>query len=615
MRLLNVKTLKLEDFLSDRKRPKYAILSHTWLEEEVLFNHIETLELSALEKLKGFAKVKGSCARAQADGYNYIWIDTCCIDKSSSAELTEAINSMWSWYRQSDICYAFISDTKKGDKNSFRKSRWFKRGWTLQELIAPDKFKFYDQDWEDLGGRVTMAPILSEITGIDENVLSRNHQVGHTHDIQPGNLLCAVCGVPTSIDEILRNICVASKMSWSANRETTRGEDRSYSLLGLFGVNMSLLYGEGEAAAWVRLLNEVIRKTRDQSVLAFDYIPIKKYQNGKLLQISRGPAGGGIYAENAKRFATNIKLFSSRSSKTMGLVTGDLVLDIWLCPLVPKDANNSFLRSAYKDIYIGLLDCYTSGDSLAWPAIILKSITGAENKFTRKHGILLKIDMHEPPSLKTCRALKDAGTEDLIVRDMTYNLSKADLRRITIVDDESEIEFMTSLNSAIKPLQVMPVDQPNGLHYKLDSSYPKSQSGCIEKIPVFWSVQQQNIMGMAIFSDNNRLPFMVTWGPHRGEQAWCKLFTLSKVDSSNYESQKETLARTLRSKAWDDHKSLQLEYFNVNRKTVCDIDAVAFGNVYVSVKIQEVKALDREIWQLQIQIRLIGQNRGSEKND
>ncbi|KAI0455732.1 heterokaryon incompatibility protein-domain-containing protein [Xylaria acuta] len=286
MRLLNVKTLQLEDFSLIKKRPKYAILSHTWLKEEVLFHHIESLERSALEKLKGFAKVRDSCAQAQADGYDYIWIDTCCIDKSSSAELSEAINSMWAWYRQSDICYGFLADVKGNDTKLLYKSRWFKRGWTLQELIAPDNFKF------ELGRRERLVSLVSNITGIDENILSRNLKPGHAHDIQPRNSLCAVCGLPESIDEILRNISVASKMSWSAKRETTRSEDRSYSLLGLFGVNMPLLYGEGEAAAWKRLLDEVIKKSNDQSVFAFDYSAEDDYDTNA--EMPGYLSGGGI---------------------------------------------------------------------------------------------------------------------------------------------------------------------------------------------------------------------------------------------------------------------------------------------------------------------------------
>ncbi|KAI0150144.1 HET-domain-containing protein [Xylariaceae sp. FL1272] len=249
MRLLHVRTLELEDFLSAKGRPKYAILSHTWHEGEVLFAHVESLRHTELEKLKGFAKVKASCTQAQSDGYEYIWIDTCCIDKSSSAELSEAINSMWAWYRESDVCYAFLADVNKGDEKSVRRSRWFQRGWTLQELIAPERLRFFDKNWSEMDDRIRMAPLLSQITGIDQDVLSRNHRRGHIH-------------------AILRKTSVSIKMSWSAHRETTRGEDKSYCLLGLFGLNMPLLYGEGESSAWVRLLTEIMRRTKEQSILA-----------------------------------------------------------------------------------------------------------------------------------------------------------------------------------------------------------------------------------------------------------------------------------------------------------------------------------------------------------
>ncbi|KAI0857801.1 heterokaryon incompatibility protein-domain-containing protein [Xylaria cubensis] len=441
MRLLNVKTLKLEDFLSIKKRPKYAILSHTWLEEEVLFHHINNLERPALDELKGFAKVKDSCARAQADGYDYIWIDTCCIDKSSSAELSEAINSMFTWYRQSAICYGFLADVKGNDTKSLYKSRWFKRGWTLQELIAPDNFIFvsvtlfkemghavtnfealeaapksknvdrsqYDMKWQELGRRERMANLVSNITGIDENILSRNLKTNHAHDIQPRNSLCAVCGLPESIDEILRNISVASKMSWSAKRETTRGEDRSYSLLGLFGVNMPLLYGEGEAAAWKRLLDEVIKKSNDQSVFAFDYSAEAGYEYTST-GMSVVPSGGGIYAQNARRYTKNIQLPSSRPSRTMGFIAGDLVLEIWLCPLIPKDPSKWTVRKTYRDTFAGLLECKVIGDSLAWPVILVKPIAGSDNKFIRMPSNLLKVDMQGPPTFKACREPKRGET-------------------------------------------------------------------------------------------------------------------------------------------------------------------------------------------------------------
>ncbi|TGJ85451.1 hypothetical protein E0Z10_g3331 [Xylaria hypoxylon] len=553
MRLLNVKTLKLEDFLSDKKRPKYAILSHTWLEEEVLFHHVENLERAALEKLKGFAKVKDSCTQAQTDGYDYIWIDTCCIDKSSSAELSEAINSMWTWYRQSDMCYGFLSDVKRNDTKFLYKSRWFRRGWTLQELIAPDNFKF------------------------DHSTTRTGENWVDVSNWQAWNSLCAVCGLPESIDEILRSISVASKMSWSARRETTRIEDRSYSLLGLFGVNLPLLYGEGEAAAWRRLLDEVIKKSNDQSVFAFDYYA--DYLTETVLQIKNPGTtnllpGGGIYAESARRYTKNIQLPSSRSSRTMGLVAGDLVLEIWLCPLVPKDPSKWIMRKTYGDTFAGLLECKVIGDPLAWPVIFVKPITGTDNKFIRMPSNLLKIDMQGLPTFKACREPEKGETIKLgpIADDCTYDITKAKLRRITIVDYEPEGHMVNTINHITKPLQIMPISQPGNSHYKLDSSYPESQNGNIGTIPVFWG---QDFMGMAIFSNDNRSPFVATWGPgpSQDERPWCKLFTLGKADPSKYVSQKHDLARTIRHSAWEEqeHKSLRLEDFKINYKSKLSI--------------------------------------------
>lgn len=139
MRLINVETLKLDEFLGD-KIPPYAILSHTWGkgEEELSFRDIETGNIEKAGKIK----LKGCCEQAKRDDLQYVWIDTCCINKDSSRELEEAINSMFRWYREASICYAYLSDVSSGDnswdpESKFFSSRWFRRGWTLQELLAP----------------------------------------------------------------------------------------------------------------------------------------------------------------------------------------------------------------------------------------------------------------------------------------------------------------------------------------------------------------------------------------------------------------------------------------------------------------------------------------------
>ncbi|KAH7923793.1 HET-domain-containing protein [Leucogyrophana mollusca] len=240
MRLLNTRTLKLEE---PQGEFEYAILSHVWGDEEVEFHDID----EPYGKKKGYAKVANCCAQALEDGYQYVWIDTCCIDKSSSAELSEAINSMYRWYADAHMCYAYLEDVPSdedpaGELSDFRRSKWFKRGWTLQEGIAPRRVEFFAEDWVKIGSKDTLSSIVAAITGVDEGVLLRT--------------------LP------LTEVSVAKKMSWASRRETTRVEDRAYSLMGIFGVHMPLIYGEGENA-FIRLQHEIMRNSNDQSIFAW----------------------------------------------------------------------------------------------------------------------------------------------------------------------------------------------------------------------------------------------------------------------------------------------------------------------------------------------------------
>ena len=244
MRLINTSTMKMEEFISSPDR-RFAVLSHTWGEEEVSFQQYATPEARSMA---GYRKIERSCALALRSGFFYLWIDTCCIDKSSSAELSEAINSMYRWYRDAGVCYVHLSDMKRcedygsiGSTNfqMLQACRWFTRGWTLQELLAPRDVEFYDQDWVLIGTKRTMWSLLSKITGI-----------------KPGHLWKS------------QEASVAQKMSWAANRQTTRTEDLAYSLLGLFSVNMPLLYGEGEKA-FKRLQYEILQSTNDESIFAW----------------------------------------------------------------------------------------------------------------------------------------------------------------------------------------------------------------------------------------------------------------------------------------------------------------------------------------------------------
>ncbi|KAI2773946.1 HET-domain-containing protein [Daldinia loculata] len=271
MRLLNTTSFHLEEFIGEFK-PPYAILSHTWGDGEVLFQDVENHQDSIWKQKRGFKKVEDTCYRAKLDGYKYIWIDTCCIDKSSSAELSESINSMFAWYESASVCYAFLEDIR--DLADFPISRWLTRGWTLQELIAPHDVRFYNKYWELLGDRYTLSPQIAERTGIDMDILTLNHTVNNKpwkeHVKDDYSRRCKSCDVEIdSVSSIFGNYCVAQKMRWASLRQTTRAEDMAYCLLGIFDVHMALIYGEGIREAFRRLQEEILKRSDDQSILAW----------------------------------------------------------------------------------------------------------------------------------------------------------------------------------------------------------------------------------------------------------------------------------------------------------------------------------------------------------
>jgi len=254
MRLINVHTLQVELV---HPINAYAILSHTWLDGEVTMEDLSPTDGSfpaAARAKLGWNKIAKACAQAQLDGFDHVWVDTCCIDKTSSAELSEAINSMFRWYRNAAVCYSFLADvvapslgtsgaSSMGEMLS--RSRWFTRGWTLQELVAPRVQRFYDANWNLLGTKEDLVEVIAEITRIPSLVL--------------------VEASATS----LAQFTVAQKMSWAARRITTREEDMSYCLLGIFDINLPLLYGEGGERAFLRLQEEIARRCDDDSIFAW----------------------------------------------------------------------------------------------------------------------------------------------------------------------------------------------------------------------------------------------------------------------------------------------------------------------------------------------------------
>ncbi|KXJ96508.1 heterokaryon incompatibility protein-domain-containing protein [Microdochium bolleyi] len=307
MRLLNTTTITFTDW-EVTEVPPYAILSHVWGEDEVLYHDI--IKKTAQAKKAGYDKVFNTCQQARRDGYEWAWIDSCCINKTDGVELSEAINSMYKWYQRADICYAYLVDVEllnplalepnpvwqgeaearrkqprwsfyeinysnwdiEGDPvtevaprwqwtsaapeggsrtgnrtqeaheflDSLARSNWFRRGWTLQELIAPPQVVFYNKTWIEIGTRKSLKEHVATIAGIEVSAL--------------------LGGV-----QILRKLPAALKMSWASNRYTTKVEDMAYCLLGIFDITMPLLYGEG-AKAMIRLQELIFLQTEDYSL-------------------------------------------------------------------------------------------------------------------------------------------------------------------------------------------------------------------------------------------------------------------------------------------------------------------------------------------------------------
>jgi hypothetical protein len=233
-----------KDYIGNEETPAYAILSHTWGEQEVAFkelkNHNNAEDADA--KLKGgYQKIFFCAQQAKRDGLDHFWVDTCCIDKSNNTELSEAINSMFRWYQNAARCYVYLSDvennTLDGDgESAFKQSRWFTRGWTLQELLAPQLVEFFSKGGARLGDKESLKHTICEVTGIPLEALSGSR---------------------------VSEFNVAERFSWAEKRQTTREEDGAYCLLGIFGIYMSLIYGEGKGNAIKRLQKKLRESSED----------------------------------------------------------------------------------------------------------------------------------------------------------------------------------------------------------------------------------------------------------------------------------------------------------------------------------------------------------------
>jgi hypothetical protein len=273
MWLIDVDTYKLVEFFSP---PRYAILSHRWGDEEVSFEEMMTLD-DMIRSKKGFIKIQHTVNQAKTDNLHWAWVDACCIDKKSSAELSEAINSMYRWYNEAAVCYVYLSDVLPS--GHWYQSEWFTRSWTLQELIAPRYAVFYNHDWVRVGEKGNS--VVSSKTFTEYQVWNDNDRV----------MLSRITGIPYDClfgPKSIRAYSLGQRMSWAARRTCSRVEDTAYSLLGLFDINMPLLYGEREKA-FQRLQEEILKTTDDHSILAWTHSSNRQWPKNVSV-LARSPA-------------------------------------------------------------------------------------------------------------------------------------------------------------------------------------------------------------------------------------------------------------------------------------------------------------------------------------
>ncbi|KAM0426088.1 hypothetical protein ACHAPT_008719 [Fusarium lateritium] len=526
MRLLHTKSLKLKYFVDD-EIPPYAILSHRWEAEEILFEDIQT---EHWPRKKGLDKVKKACRQASADGLEYIWIDTCCIDKRSSAELSEAINSMFNWYYRSKVCYAYLFDVPDDNTKTFMKSKWFTRGWTLQELIAPQHVEFFDNKWRKIGDRLSYLEPIVEVTAIDRRVLDRRQH--HQHCPEQGQVrgyparFCKACGKRSwDFRQLLSSFSVATLMSWAFKRETTRVEDAAYSLLGLFNVNMPLLYGE-QTKAFRRLQEEIIRNSNDQSILANEhyhcFYAFKWVENGR--QESMSDAFGHLFPANVKAFGLTpfkpaaLERWSPTSRYlSMTLTSHYLNIDLHICPCwwMYKQDYAYGSKPRMKPGWLGILACVYSDDYLSRPALLLDKLSSAHydkpvftRTNTRHHSLIRLLPSVQPDANGEVEIPDKSQRGTLTVR---FDPSRIEVMDINLLLRQStQAEGMQKVTMNVKPTVV----QPNGTTYQIRASFPNQEDTANRHIDDEIAVPEWSPNNLALLAvdDGSNHGFFVAYG-------------------------------------------------------------------------------------------------------
>lgn len=431
MRLLNTTNLKLYDFY-DAEIPSYAILSHTWTKQEV---SLQMLEDPKSKMLAGYTKIKRCCELALTEGWKYAWIDTCCIDKTSSADLSEAINAMYGWYEKAEVCYVYLADVSATDFNDkFRISRWFFRSWTLQELLAPRTVVFYSRDWEELGTKWSLRDEISRATGI-----TYHHMIDH------------------------KRVNFATKMSWAALRETTRVEDTAYSLLGLFDINMPLLYGEG-SKAFMRLQHEILQ-TQELDESMFAWTDAKTYQCGLL---ARSPAAFALSGNiiSVKNANSQIKPLSV-TKRLMTMDGLDSKPDYQLSDYLPDTKKASpyivlnCIQRGIDDSFVGIELTKRSLDYFATPSL---------EALDQRDSLLDYFVRSSPGKLLQCKSSR--GSMELNDSSLFQSTMKISLDHVPLVPYSPQQQFTAILPSLIDAGFAPSEKYPDSAFIELPSVFP-----------------------------------------------------------------------------------------------------------------------------------------------
>lgn len=495
MRLLNIETLKLETFLGEA--PPYAILSHTWGEGEVT---LQDLDSDGLEEKPGWRKIVGFCQTVKkhlSDPPRYAWVDTCCIDKTSSAELSESINAMFRWYKESQCCFAYLQDVTFENLGELEQSRWFTRGWTLQELLAPATVDFFDRGWDFIGNKVDLGERISRRTNIDVETL-------RTGDISEAS--------------------VSRRMSWASSRQTTRLEDIAYCLLGIFDISMTMLYGEGEKA-FIRLQEEILKEYDDHTIFAWDSSSVP--ESASII---------GVLAPHPSYFSKSSHYQPHPSSGEPVTITNrGIRLGL---PLIEE--------RKIPGQKLGLLSCFTDGGAGSAVAIALlpKSydlenfsrsrtppvelsmrrfnfplktvLLTKRNGYSRRGGMISKCWLHWWPKIQPLRSYPiDSWQYDFHTETMTMRLPKGDAEEVkaSIVFQVVSSGSCFSLALTMRPrerigkigliLVSKEVDQADHVFEMLSNKPMGNQANLkVSGLPVYADCQVESIRGSWMYRIN-----------------------------------------------------------------------------------------------------------------